>query len=435
MKKKLEAELLSIAHRILKLTGKSDLIQLHEETQRLYEKLSVLRFVEEHMADVKPTIGYAELEEKLDAIFDSKADASASAENKEAAISNIVSDVAENANSKADTATEAEEPEVDAASETEAPETEAEVASEAETASETEASETEASEPETEQPEAITEPETAPEAPSETEPEATQPEFEATPEVEPVAELESPEETVAPAEAAATAQAEGEETGHYPMPHPELDEKTTAQPEIPVAEDLFKPAFEWKEFQPKSEEPASEPAAGTPVEAKITPAQISFDDLLGESYKDPIFVKPEELQNEIPAPTPVAEATPEAPKETPVAPIEQAAAAAPKPEVIPITRSFQDTANVIPIHKSENLNDRAGKALIIGLNDRIAFMNHLFNNSSEDYNRVLSQLITLDSLADAQYFIENMVKPDYNNWAGKEEYEQRFMEILEKRFS
>jgi len=26
------------------------------------------------------------------------------------------------------------------------------------------------------------------------------------------------------------------------------------------------------------------------------------------------------------------------------------------------------------------------------------------------------------------------VKPDYDNWKGKEEYEQRFLEIVEKRF-
>ena len=44
MKKKLEADLISIAHRILKLKNKSELVQLHQETQKLYEKLSVLLF-------------------------------------------------------------------------------------------------------------------------------------------------------------------------------------------------------------------------------------------------------------------------------------------------------------------------------------------------------------------------------------------------------
>ena len=47
MKKKLEAELISIAHRILKLKNRSELDQLQAETLNLYEKISVLRFVEE----------------------------------------------------------------------------------------------------------------------------------------------------------------------------------------------------------------------------------------------------------------------------------------------------------------------------------------------------------------------------------------------------
>jgi hypothetical protein len=65
----------------------------------------------------------------------------------------------------------------------------------------------------------------------------------------------------------------------------------------------------------------------------------------------------------------------------------------------------------------------------------VAFMKHLFGNSSEDYNRVLSQLITFDTYNEAQTFIAEMVKPDYNDWKGKEDYEVRFMEIVEKKFS
>jgi hypothetical protein len=28
-----------------------------------------------------------------------------------------------------------------------------------------------------------------------------------------------------------------------------------------------------------------------------------------------------------------------------------------------------------------------------------------------------------------------MVKPDYNNWEGKEDYSQRFMNVIEKKFA
>lgn len=71
----------------------------------------------------------------------------------------------------------------------------------------------------------------------------------------------------------------------------------------------------------------------------------------------------------------------------------------------------------------------------IGLNDRLAFVKHLFNNSNEDYQRVLSQLSTIDTEERSVSFINNMVKPDYNNWVGKEEYEERFMAIIERKFA
>ncbi|WP_149275378.1 hypothetical protein [Pareuzebyella sediminis] len=84
----------------------------------------------------------------------------------------------------------------------------------------------------------------------------------------------------------------------------------------------------------------------------------------------------------------------------------------------------------------KSLNDRlAHKEIKVDLNNRIAFVKHLFNGSTEDYNRVLSQLSTIDSEERSISFIENMVKPDYNHWAGKEEYAVRFMQIIERRFS
>ncbi|GAQ49783.1 hypothetical protein FPK15_contig00058-0010 [Flavobacterium psychrophilum] len=70
MKKKLEAELISIAHKILKLKNKEDVRELHHQTQRLYEKLSVLLFVEENFGDIKPTISLYDIENKLEKAFD-----------------------------------------------------------------------------------------------------------------------------------------------------------------------------------------------------------------------------------------------------------------------------------------------------------------------------------------------------------------------------
>ncbi|SFW54115.1 hypothetical protein [Cellulophaga fucicola] len=81
------------------------------------------------------------------------------------------------------------------------------------------------------------------------------------------------------------------------------------------------------------------------------------------------------------------------------------------------------------------VNSVATAEIKIGLNDRLAFVKHLFNDSNEDYQRVLSQLSTIDTEERSVAFIVNMVKPDYNNWLGKEEYEERFMAIIERKFA
>jgi hypothetical protein len=321
MKKKLEADLISIAHRILKLKNKSELVQLHQETQKLYEKLSVLLFVEENFGDVKPTIGTADIEKKIEEAFETP--------------TGVVA---------------IDEPQV-------------EIQAEIETIAEAEPKE---------------------EANVETISETVEEEIAS--EVEPLQTLaEEEQEEILEEEISA-----------------QLEEEKEAEPVV-AEEPVFKPAFELA-FESKIEEDKEE------VKSKST--QITFDDLLGPNYSDPVFVKPEELEK----------------TETE------------SKNVIPIGRNLSDSSPVISINKDADsrtvsLNDRLSKGITIGLNDRIAFMKHLFANSSEDYNRVLSQLITFDTFQEAESFIDTMVKPDYNNWEGKEEYAVRFMEILEKRFS
>jgi hypothetical protein len=86
--------------------------------------------------------------------------------------------------------------------------------------------------------------------------------------------------------------------------------------------------------------------------------------------------------------------------------------------------------------KSKSLNEKLkSTALNIGLNDKIAFVKHLFDSSIEDYERVLSQLNTIENYDDAFEFIQNMVKPDYDNWQGKDEFENRFMKIIESKYN
>ena len=74
------------------------------------------------------------------------------------------------------------------------------------------------------------------------------------------------------------------------------------------------------------------------------------------------------------------------------------------------------------------------ETIVVGLNDRIAFVNNLFNYSQADFNRVLSQLNTIENEQEAYDFINKRVKPEYN-WEGKEEYETRLLALIARRFS
>ena len=94
---------------------------------------------------------------------------------------------------------------------------------------------------------------------------------------------------------------------------------------------------------------------------------------------------------------------------------------------------FDDTEN--KGHDKKTLNDRLVKNTIqVGLNDRIAFVNHLFNFNQQDFNRVLSQLNTFKTEYEAKDFINNKVKPDYD-WTGKEEYQERLITLIERKFT
>ena len=83
----------------------------------------------------------------------------------------------------------------------------------------------------------------------------------------------------------------------------------------------------------------------------------------------------------------------------------------------------------------KNLNDHFSKGLQIDLNDRLAFIKHLFETNIQEYQRVVSQIVTFSNWEEAQNFVVQIVKPDYNNWEGKEIYEERFLKIIENNFT
>lgn len=369
MKKKLEAELISIAHRILKIKNKSDIISLHQEAQKLYETLSVLRFVEDNFSDAKPTIGIQQVNQKI----------SDSYENKTATEALPIA-VTQEINEEDNRTTEISPNSDDISSDDEAI-MEDQVVSDNE-------NEIEEEESPSENPSDDEETTTLTDEDEVSDEEEKSDVYDTT-EVEPNIDLESSSAT-------------HDEAPEVVVKHVVHEEETPEEPtEIEEAKSVFIPSFELA-FDPKSDDEL------TPTDP-VTP-QFTFDDLLGKDYSDPIFVKAEEINAE-----PAVE-------EEKIVPVQ------PRAESIYEVAADKEK-------RSFSVNDRLSKGITIGLNDRIAFMKHLFGNSSEDYNRVLSQLLTFDTFDEAENFISDMVKPDYNNWEGKDEYSQRFMEIVERRFS
>lgn len=86
------------------------------------------------------------------------------------------------------------------------------------------------------------------------------------------------------------------------------------------------------------------------------------------------------------------------------------------------------------VKPAQSLNDKFGKTAQIGLNDKLAFVQKLFFGSESEYNKVVKHIADLHSMQDAVVYIEQEVKPTYNYWKGKEEYEQRFLDLILKRF-
>ena len=323
MKKRLEAELISIAHRILKLKNKSEVDQLYKETQKLYETLTVLKFYGDNFETVKAEIPVDVMEEKLTNSFESEEPITIELEVP------AVAEVIEEIELATEETIEVED-EVKIIEE-EDEETETDTISEAEEVEEDEVD-------------------------------------------EPIAEMEEVEEEIIEDEA----------------------EKSSDEPD-------FKPAFEFtvEDESEEEEEETEHEIISDPSDSDETKQtkQIAFEDFLGENYADPVFVKP----NEVSSPSNSLFST------------QESAFESNQPKIVA-------------------LNDTMSKTISIGLNDRIGFVKFLFADSNEDYNRVLSQLSTFDTFEEAENFINDMVKPDYNNWEGKDDYAERFMEIVEQKF-
>ena len=83
------------------------------------------------------------------------------------------------------------------------------------------------------------------------------------------------------------------------------------------------------------------------------------------------------------------------------------------------TISLDETENLFETKRTEtksvSLNDKLlGKKIHVGLNDRIAFVNSLFNFNQSDFNRILNELNTFETEIEAKNYIQNSIKKKYD---------------------
>ncbi|WP_299394159.1 hypothetical protein [uncultured Gelidibacter sp.] len=160
---------------------------------------------------------------------------------------------------------------------------------------------------------------------------------------------------------------------------------------------------------------------------------VNLDEVEDDGIMEPVMEKIKDLVAQMPHETREVDALFE---ETP-----PPAAPEPKDHFEELTAGFKDMPVFEPVSASKSkeqlrksLNDKLKHGLNIGLNDKIAFIKHLFDGEREDYERVLSQINTSSSFEEARNLIQNIVKPEYNNWEGKEAIEERFMGVIEGKF-
>lgn len=306
MKKKIEGELISIAHRLLKLKSHTETIQLLEEVKKLYEQLSLLKFYEANTALVNEEFSEAIFEEKVEKI--------------------IVGSI-----------------------------------------------------------EVVEEEEIYPEMASK----------------EHIAQIE--EELF-----------EKNDISHELFPSKEIEE--IEKEEIISEINIEEPVEEEIQTQNKKKKATSNPEI---IGTKVT-KQISMEDILVHDYQDTFFEKKE----------PTNEATSDISEPL----IEEEIVEEKAEEINNEVETETASESEIDIQTEETTPIVIGKAIVLGLNDKIAFEKNLFADNGDDLQRVLSQLNTFTNWDDAKSFVLDFVKPDYNNWENKEEFEVRFLEIVENKF-
>lgn len=346
MKKKIESELISIAHRLLKLKKHTETVQLHEEVKKLYEQLTLLKFYEANIALVN--------EEFSEEVFEEK-------------VAKIVVGTIE-------IEEEEEEEIMGMASKEHIAQIEEELFEKNEISHEV--------------------------FPGNGEDEI---------------EMASKEHIVQITEELF----EKNDISHEAFPAKDTSASAVTIKEEVVAEETKSEVTEDK--KDKKEITSNPEIIGTKVSK-----QISMDDILVHDYQATMFVKIDEPIIEELIAEPVFEAV--------------QAEEIPNPEALEVKEELDKVDEVEEVEKEEVVAEikeelvPTGKAIVLGLNDKIAFEKNLFAGNGDDLQRVLSQLNTFTNWEEAKSFVLDFVKPDYNNWENKEEFEVRFLEIVENKF-
>ena len=350
MKKKIEGELISIAHRLLKLKNHTETIQLHEEVKKLYEQLTLLKFYEANTALVNEEFSEQLFEEKVAKIVVGTIEVEDEEEEMmEMASKEHIAQIEEELFENNEISHEAFPGNGD---------DEIEMASKEHIAQITE-------------------------------------------------EL-----------------FEKNNISHEVFPAKEIKEEIKEEVVVEeVKEEIVEDKKEKKEITSNPE------IIGTKVSK-----QISMDDILVHDYQATMFVKKDEPIIEELIAEPIFEAV------QPEVTLEEQ-------EISGEIKEELDKSDEVEVAVKEELVVKeeikeepkaepvaTGKPIVLGLNDKIAFEKNLFAGNGDDLQRVLSQLNTFTNWEEAKSFVLDFVKPDYNNWENKEEFEVRFLEIVENKF-
>jgi hypothetical protein len=98
----------------------------------------------------------------------------------------------------------------------------------------------------------------------------------------------------------------------------------------------------------------------------------------------------------------------------------------------PATQPTSQPATQPTSQSAKSVNARFAN-LNAGLNDRLAFVKHLFGGDDQDYQRIVAYLATLESKEECETFIREAVQPDYD-WSKSPDVAERFMALVYARF-